>query len=325
MADDFGEDEEDKTTLSGLVIGPEDIQKKYLNYKKALDGIIDISNLENMSKMLTYMNKDALYTIRKLLNGIKTCYTEFRLSRSEKYASQIDHEHIQKALKEVQNRINFTNLKSTPIDLMSIVSNKEVCEILYEFFKIKVSIMDLSKLSDAMKDFTKGKSYKDFQDTILNIQKEIKRNKNHNQAEMVKLDELLREIFEKLDIEDLDNISEELQEILNRMRKINEENEKLAKRYDGSYSFVKTYIDAVEVHPEYDKEDIARVLDTVYLAVKDIKDANILILQGRDIFCGSVKKTTIATLLKNGLYKNLNLKDWYTDLLGEVYTNMKLF
>ena len=208
---------------------------------------------------------------------------------------------------------------------MSIVSNKEVCEILYEFFKIKVSIMDLSKLSDAMKDFTNRKSYQDFQDTILNIQKEIKRNKNHNQAEMVKLDELLREIFEKLDIEDLDNISEELKDILNRMRAINEENERLAKRYDGSYSFVKTYIDAVEVHPEYDKEDIARVLDTVYAAVKDIKDANILILQGRDIFCGSVKKTTIATLLKNGLYKNLNLKDWYTDLLGEVYTNMKLF
>ena len=230
MADDFGEDEEDKSSLSGLVVGPEDIQKKYLNYKKALDGIIDISNLENMSKMLTYMNKDALYTIRKLLNGIKTCYTEFRLSRSEKYASQIDHEHIQKALKEVQNRINFTNLKSTPIDLMSIVSNKEVCDILYEFFKVKVSIMDLSKLSDAMKDFAGRQSYQNFQDTILNIQKEIKRNKNHNQAEMVKLDELLREIFEKLDIEDLDSISEELQEILNRMRKINEENERLAKR-----------------------------------------------------------------------------------------------
>ena len=287
--------------------------------------MIDISNLERMSQMLTFFNRDGLYTVRKLLNGIKTCYTEFRLSRSEKYASQIDIEHIQSALKEVQNRISFISLKSTPIDLMAIVSNKEVCDIIYEFFKIQVSIMDMSKLTQAMKDLEGKEQYKRFTDRVTEIQKEIKRNKNHNQAEMIKLDELLREIFEKLDINNLDELSEELQKILNAMRAINEENERLSKRYDGNYSFVKTFIDAVEIHPEYDKDDIAKVLDAVYAATKDIKDGNILILQGRDIFANSVKKATTAGLLKSGLYKKMNMKEWYTDLLGEVYNNMKLF
>ena len=278
--------------------------------------MIDIFNLERMSTLLTYLNKDALYTIRKILNGIKTCYTEFRLSRSEQYVSQIDIQHIQKALKEVQNRIDFINLKSTPIDLMAIVSNKEVCDILYEFFKVRISIMDMSKMTE---------SYSRFTDYVTSIQREIKRNKNRNQSEIIKLDELLRKIFEQLDIDDLDNINDELREILARMKAVNEENERLSKRYDGNYSFVKTYIDTAEIHPEFKKEDIASVLDHVYAAVKDIRDGNILILQGRDIFATSVKKVTTAELLKSGLYKKLNLKDWYTELLGDVYANMKLF
>ena len=108
-------------------------------------------------------------------------------------------------------------------------------------------------------------------------------------------------------------------------RRINEENDRLAARYDGDYAFVKTYTDAVEIHPEYDKEDIAAVMDVVYAAVKDVRNTNILTIQQRDNFVGIVKKSTTAALLKSGLYKKLSLKDWYTDILNETYANMKIF
>ena len=163
------------------------------------------------------------------------------------------------------------------------------------------------------------------QDTVSEIQKEIKRNKNRGQAEMVKLDELLKKIFDSLHIDNLEEINEQLREILDRIRAINEENERLAARYDGNYSFVKTYQDLCEVHTEYDKDDLAEMLDIIYASVRDIKDSNLLILQGREIFAASVKKNTTKQLLKSGLYKKLNLKDWYTDLLNEVYMNMKKF
>ena len=91
------------------------------------------------------------------------------------------------------------------------------------------------------------------------------------------------------------------------------------------YAFVKTYLDACETHDGYRKEDIAKVLDVVYAAVQDIRDMNILVLQGRDVFANSIKKQTTAALLKSGLYKRLQMKDWYTDLLHEVYTNIKMF
>ena len=322
---DFGEEGEGNGTLTGLIIGPDEIYAKYKKYNSELDSMVDTSNLECFSKQLTFMIKDALLTIRRLLNGIKTCYTEFKLSRAEEYASQIDIDHIKKLLKTVQARIDFVNLTSTPTTMMDIISNEEIVEILYEFLKTKIEILDMSKLGDATKDFVDKDEYKTMVDLVTKVQDEIKQNRNHNQIEMVKLDEVLQKLFAMLDISNLDDTNEELRAILKEARRINEENERLSARYDGSYAFVKTYTDAIEAHPEYDKEDIAKVLDIVYEAVKDIRSANILILQGRDNFVSSVNHMTVTKLIKAKLYSKLALNTWYNDILTETYTNMKIF
>jgi len=322
---DFGEEGEGNGTLTGLIIGPDEIYAKYKKYNSELDSMVDTGNLECFSKQLTFMIKDALLTIRRLLNGIKTCYTEFKLSRAEEYASQIDIDHIKKLLKAVQARIDFVNLTSTPTTMMDIISNEEIVDILYEFLKTKIEILDLSKLGDAIRDFVDKDEYKTMVDLVTKVQDEIKQNRNHDQIEMVKLDEVLQKLFAMLDISNLDDINEELRAILEEARRINEENERLSARYDGSYAFVKTYTDAIEVHPEYDKEDIAKVLDIVYEAVKDIRSANILILQGRDNFVSSVNHMTVTKLIKAKLYGKLALNTWYNDILTETYTNMKIF
>ena len=322
---DFGDDEEGHGSLTGLIIGPDDVNAKYQKYKRELESMIDTANLERFSKQLTFMTKDALLTIRRILNGIKTCHTEFKLSRAEEYAAQIDIEHIKKLLKAVQARIDFVNLSSTPTTMMEIISNKEIVEILYEFLKTKIEILDMSKLAEAMAQFVDKDEYKTMVDLVTKVQDEIKKNRNHNQIAMVKLDEVLQKLFAMLDIANLDNINEELRAILEEARRINEENERLSARYDGSYAFVKTYTDAIEVHPEYDKEDIAKVLDIVYEAVKDIRSANILILQGRENFVSSVSHMTVTKLIKAKLYGKLALKDWYNDILTETYANMKIF
>ena len=103
------------------------------------------------------------------------------------------------------------------------------------------------------------------------------------------------------------------------------ENEAIAKRYNGSYAFVKTYTDAVEIHPELEKEIIAKVVDVVFDAVQEIKSANMLILQGRDNFIANINRKTTVKLIKAGLYDDANLDDWYDELLSETYANMKMF
>ena len=142
---------------------------------------------------------------------------------------------------------------------------------------------------------------------------------------MVKLDEVLQKLFQALDISDLANINEEFRAILDKIRRINEENERISARYDGSYAFVKTYTDAIEVHPDIDREIIAKVVDVVFEAVTEIKSANMLILQGRENFMASINERTTIKLIKLGLYDDANLDDWYDDLLAETYTNMKIF
>ena len=149
-------------------------------------------------------------------------------------------------------------------------------EILYEFFKVRVSILDMSALSEAMQKFVNTDEYKAMTQSVSDIQAEVKRNKNRNQTDMVKLDELLKKIFAMLEIADLDNLSEvnaELAKALAEIRRINEENERLSARYDGNYAFVKTYTDALELYPEFDKEDVAKVVDIVYGLIRPSKTA----------------------------------------------------
>lgn len=318
-------DKDTDVTLGGLIVGPEDIDAKYKKYMSDLDSMIDTVNLERFSKQLTFMKKDALLTIRRLLNGIKTCHTEFKLSRAEEYAQQIDIDHIKKLLKAVQARIDFVNLTSTPTNLLSIISNNEVVNILYEFFKTKIEILDLSRLTEAMKKFTASEEYQEMTELINKVQDEIKRNRNHNQIEMVKLDEVLKRLFEALDISNISDINGELRKVLEKIRCVNEENERIAKRYNNSYAFVKTYTDAVEIHPELDKEIIAKVIDVVFEAVQEIKSANMLILQGRDNFMANINRKTTVKLIKAKLYDEANLDDWYDELLSETYANMKIF
>ena len=327
LQDEFGDaDDGGQGGYIGLVVGPDDINNKYLDYKKELDGMVDTSNLARFDKLLVYFTKEALFTIRRLLNGIKTCHTEFMLSHADKYAEQIDMEKVKSLLKITQNRIDFLNLSSQPTDLMSVISNSEVVSILYEFFKTQISLMD-EKLFEGTKEFKfqENDKFDRMSRTVKDIHKEINRNKNHNQAEWIKLDELLRALFAALNIDNIEDLTAQMEDILRRMREINEENEKMAKRYGGDFAFVKTLIDAAEVHSEYRKEDIASVLDIIYDAVKDIKDMNLLVLSGRDAFAASVKKQVTPTLLRLGLYKKLSLKDWSNDLIGELYTNMKMF
>lgn len=329
MEDDFNDDSDEHFSLAGLVIGPEDIDKKYHAYQAHMNTLVDTSvNLELFSQQLVKLDRDTLLAIRRDLNGIKDCRTEFLLSRAMTLAAQIDEDRIKKLLREVQNRIDFLNLTTKPIDLMTVVSNEEVVKIVYEFFKVKISIMDMSKLTKAFKDVSDIDGYKQFTDAVTDIQKEIRRNKNTGAEKIVSLEDLLKKIFVELEYIDLNNLSEvngKLLKILEDLRCINEENERLAARYGGNYAFVKTYSDVVEMHPEFDKEDLAKLTDVAYAAVKDIEGSNILILHGRESFVNTVKKNTTTQLLKSGLYKKLNLKDWYADFLGETYSNMRIF
>lgn len=320
LEEDLNENGENEGSLNGLVIDKEDINRKYKGYLEKIDEIIDTDNVEKFSRRLEYLNKDTLLKLRRLFNGIKECHTEFILSRAIDYAKQIDTEKNKKLLKTVQDRINFINLSNEPVGMMDVISNKEVVEILYEFIKIKIMILDLGKFSQDNPHFQR------FAKIVQDVQNEIKKNKNKGDIKIAELEELIKKIFNKLeivDLSDLDSMSDELIEALERARNINYENERLSKMYGGNYAFVKTYQDAILTYTQCDNKKIERVLVLIYENIKDVVDKDIIIVQGRKNFADSIKKKVTKLLLKEQLYKDI--KNFYDALLNELYTNIQLF
>ena len=317
---DLNENGENEGSLNGLVIDKEDINRKYKGYLEKLDEIIDTDNVEKFSKRLSNYNKDALLKIRRLLNGIKECHTEFLISRALDYANQIDTEKNKKLLKTVQDRIDFINLSNNAVDMMDVISNEEVVEILYEFIKTKIVIIDLGQLTQDNPHFQR------FAKVVRDVQNEIKKNKNKGDIKIRELDELLKKIFNELDIvdlNDLDSISDELLEALERARNINYENERLSKMYGGNYAFVKTYQDAIDTYTQIDKKEIERALVLIYKSIEDVVDKDIVIVQGKKNFADSIKSKVTKILLKERIYAHI--KGFYDQLLNELYTNIQLF
>lgn len=317
---DLNENGENEGSLSGLVVDKEDIHKRYKGYEKNLDDIIDTSNLERFSKQIMHYSKEALLKIRRLLNGIRECKTEFILSRAMDYANEIDSDKLKKLIRTVQERIDFINLHNNPVEMMDVMNNNDVVEIIYQFIKTQITIMDLGQLSEdnpKIQRFTK---------LVTAVQHEIKNNKNKNDIKVVKLDELLKEIFNKLsisDLSDIDNISDELESALEEIVNINKENDRLSKSYGGNYSFVKTYQDISDLYRDVDQNKIEKSLIIVYENIKDVLDKNILVVQGRKNFIDSIKHKVTKILLKEKLYSTV--KSVYDKMLNELYTNLQLF
>ena len=166
---DMNENGENEGSLNGLIVDKDDINKKYHKYMNDLEDIISTDNLEKFSRQLTMINKETLLKIRRLLNGIKECYTEFILSRAMDYANQIDYEKVKKLLRTTQERINFINLSTNTVNMMDVISNDEIVEILYEFIKTKIIIMNLGEIAE------NNPKLQRFFDVVREIQTEIKK------------------------------------------------------------------------------------------------------------------------------------------------------
>lgn len=168
--------------------------------------------------------------------------------------------------------------------------------------------------------------FKRFEDTVREIHKEINENKNKGDIKVVRLDQMLQEIFNKLSIsslDELDEITDELIEALKQARDINRENDRLSETYNGHFAFVKSYKDAIEAFPDISNKDIEKFFVIVFKDIEERLAYDTLIVQGRKNFIDTIKKDITKVLLKEKLYPIV--KPYYEYWLGELYTNIQLF
>ncbi len=319
LEEDMNADSDDEISLSGLVVDKDDIKRKFDRLSVELKQFIPQDNIEQFVQMMQYFNKDALLKIRKLLTAIKECAIEFKLSRAEEYYSLIDNDRVNKYLRAVNDRISFMNLTTQTINTLDIMNNDEVVNVIYEFIKTKISILDLGKFALTDEEFEKVKIQ------ITNVQNEIKRNKNKKDIKVQKLEDLLKKIFERLQMfeySSLDELTDELRVAYEEAKKINDENDRLSQAYGGSYGFVKTLSEGV-IETDIDRSIIEKFLVIVYDNIKDTIYDDALIIQGKKGFVDSTKAKITKQLFKDGLYGQI--KNYYDDLLEILYTNLLLY
>ncbi len=319
LEDDVNTDGDDPVSLSGLIVDKENIKAKFDKYCQELKQFIPVDNLEQFTNMMNFYNKDALLKIRKLLIGVKECSIEFKLSRADEYSKLIDDDKVNKYLKTVNDRISFINLSTNVIDTLDIMNNDEVINVIYEFIKTKVTVIDLSKFIIGAED------YKKVADVITNLQNEVKKNKNKKDIKIQKLEDLVKDIFRRLEMNEItsiDELSEELRKAYEEAKAINEENERLSETYGGSFAFVKTLSETV-IETNIDRSDIEKFLIVIYNAIKDTVFDDALKAQGKQGFVSTTKTKVTVELVKSGLYKKIKFD--YDNILEMLYVNLLLY
>lgn len=317
---DVDDDGEGHNSLKGLLVDVDTIKKNYQKANEELLDIIDTDNLEKYSRKLTNYNKETLLKIKRLLNTMKECFTEFMLSNALDEADKIDINLIKHKIRATQERIDFINLSTQPVRMLDLISNSEVVDIVYNFFLRSIQVIDLSKFDLSTRE------YRDFTDVLTTVQNEIKKNKNKEDIRIISLNEALRKLFSQMDIQDisdLDELTAQMREILEEAEAINKENDRLAAIYGGNYAMVKSYQDTLLKRPDLNNKDLEKALVIIYEQIKDVIGLDTLAIQGREGFIDETKKKVTKLLLKSGLYKKLGLKNWLDTLLSEMYTNLQ--
>lgn len=317
---DVDDDEGNHNSLTGLLVDVETIRQKLRMYESKLKQLIDRDNLEEYSKRLSDFNKGALVKIRQQLKGIIECYVELMLSNEMEDAVSIDIERVRSKLRLTQEKIDFLNLREEPIRMLELISDQEVVEIIYEFIKTSVSVIDIGRFD------VNDERYKKFTKTLTDVQREIRKNRNKDDIRMISLDAALQQLFARLDIHSIDELSllsEELQSVLKKAIAINAENERLAAKYGGNFGMVKTYQDVISDRPDLDNKRVEQAMSIIYSKINDAIGADILVVQGRQGFIDETEKKIVLELLKSGLYKELGLNTWLGTLLSNMYTNLQ--
>ena len=309
-------DGENEGSLNGLIVDKETIKEKFDKLKLDASKLIPKDNLESFNDQLSLYNKETLYRIRRILNNIKDCKREFDLSRALDYSKLIDLERLNKFISVNQKRIDFLNLKDDTLNSLEILNNDEVVNVIYDFIKTKIEILDLGSIG--IEDIDMGR----LKTLVTNLQEEIINNKNRKDPKVSDLEELVKKMFDKNNIINLDEIYGELEEAYKLAKSINEENDRLAENYGGNYGFVKTYMDGIS-NTTLDKSDLESFFLLIYDEVKDSLDKDILLLQGRKVFVAKTKSIITPILVKNNSYKKF--KEFINELLNELYSNIQIY
>ena len=314
-------DDGEQVSLSGLVVDKEDIHRKYESLKKQLVEIIPIGNKEEFSRKLSLFNLDTLHKIARIINEMRSCQTELLISGAKEYYDPITDNRLKDLAKATKERISFQHLSVDTVQTLDYLDDENIVKIIYSFFRTKIEVLDLGKFNPDHPEI------KRLTTVVRKVQSEIKKNKDKDDIKIIRLNELLKKIFERLNVTiSLDEVSEltdELQDAYAQVVAINKENDKLAAQYGDSFAFVKTYKDLCAEYPSMSSSAITEALGVIYESLKGHISSMSIQIQGKEGFVAFVKSKVTIPLVKRKIYPLV--KSIYNEMLERLYTNIQRY
>lgn len=312
---DFNIPDSDES-LEGVVINAESVFKDYLENKAEVDSMdLTTSNAAIFSKELSDYTNETLYKLRTNLKNMKDAYLELLISRDTQYTNQIDYPNINNLLNCVNDRIRFNNIQDDPFGTITESDGDDLKEVIYLFKKTAESTLNLG-VEELDSNFSI------LEKLVFQIRTEIRENDYHQDPQLTQLDNWTKQILKEFNGDDfnIEEIIGELKSVLEEIRKINAENERLKQTYGGNPAFVKTY-HFVSKNYKLDEDTKKIILNLIYNDIVDINDYNILISKGRKNFVNQIKQDTAVELYNKGIFSKVN--KCYEPILNEFYYNLK--
>lgn len=295
-------------TLDGVLIDVDAVVGEYREKLAKLREYGDPGNKETFLDAIGALDVMELNEVKRTLEALLDCRRELMLSYRDEEAKAIDKERFEKLLKETKNRILFTRLQHEPtVTLAEIIADDQIVEIVYNFVKTRTKDVNLAIAAGAVEQIV---------ERVQTLQTTLAKTAAINPAEMVRLDEALRNLLQRANIDDVAELDAELAQIVERAQRQQDAAEQLAKRFGGEYAFVSAYYDAKTEYPQLEGADLDRVFDTTYQAFRDTPTAGVV---DRGNFIALLKKQSVTPLIKSGIYKRLNVREWFDAFLGDLY------
>ena len=242
---------EEFAEYNNIFLSVDEIDQKIEEIKEKLF-IYNDTNLEEFTNQVNELNKKELIELKNTMTNYKELYNIIKLSNATELKNKLDINRISKMLQEVERRINIINLTKSENDTDST-----------EMLNVALSKIDFNFTKISEEELSITDNYKDHLDKVRN---EFKINIDQDD---LKFNELLREYknifqfrgFEDITTSEIAENEKKLDELFDKIHRLNVDNDMLLQKYSGDVKYVKIHKRVKDKLPEFSNVKLFEILN----------------------------------------------------------------
>ena len=241
---------EEFAEYNNIFLSVDEIDQKIEEIKEKLF-IYNDTNLEEFTNQVNELNKKELIELKNTMTNYKELYNIIKLSNATELQNKLDINRISKMLQEVERRINIINLTKSENDTDST-----------EMLNVALSKIDFNFTKISEEELSITDNYKEHLDKVRN---EFKINIDQDD---LKFNELLREYknifqfrgFEDITTSEIAENEKKLDELFDKIHRLNVDNDMLLQKYSGDVKYVKIHKRVKDKLPEFSNVKLFEIL-----------------------------------------------------------------